>query len=78
MPDVVLAPLLAEIVGFPGIVIEHGVALTSALKLWQTQGPLSFADCFHLTLNRELGMTEIYTFDRKMDRFPSVDQALEP
>jgi predicted nucleic acid-binding protein len=74
VPNDVLAPLLAEIVGFPGIVIEHGVALTSALKLWQTQGPLSFADCFHLTLTRELGMTEIYTFDRKMDRFPSVEQ----
>lgn len=77
VPNNVLAPLLLEIMGFPGIVIEHGVALTSALELWQTQGPLSFADCFHLTLTRELGMTEIYTFDRKMNRYSGVER-LEP
>ncbi len=40
-------------------------------------GPLSFADCFHLTLTKELGMTQIYTFDRKMNRFPGVER-LEP
>lgn len=37
VPNDVLAPLLLEIIDFPGIVIEHEVALTSALELWQTQ-----------------------------------------
>lgn len=77
VPNDALAPLLLEIMDFPGIVIEHRAALVDALELWHIQGPLSFADCFHLTLTKELGMTQIYTFDRKMNRFPGVVR-LEP
>jgi hypothetical protein len=49
----------------------------SVSNLWSTQGPLSFADCFHLALTRQLGMTRIVTFDQKMDRYPGVER-VEP
>ena len=77
VPNDVLAPILKQIVGFPGVDVEHRQALVETLDLWTIQGPLSFADCYHLALTKALGMTEIYTFDRKMDRFPGVDR-VEP
>jgi len=77
VPNDILAPLLLEIADFPGIVVDHEGALMNALELWQSQGPLSSADCYHLTLARELGMTEVYSFDKKMDRYPGVAR-IEP
>jgi predicted nucleic acid-binding protein len=77
VPNDVLADLLLEIMRFPGVVMNHLGAMVKALELWQTQGPLSFADCYHLALTKELGMTQIYTFDKKMDRYPGVER-IEP
>lgn len=77
VPNHDLARLLLDIVRFPGVVVDHRAAITDALQLWHTQGPLSFADCYHLALTRDLGSTELYTFDRKMGRFPGVDR-VEP
>jgi predicted nucleic acid-binding protein len=77
VPNDVPARLLLYIVTFPGVVTDQTDALKNALELWRIQGPLSFADCYHLAQTKELGMTEIYTFDRKMDRFPGVTR-IEP
>jgi predicted nucleic acid-binding protein len=68
---------LSMILGYTGLETDHSEALKSALQLWGTQGPLSFADCFHLALTRQLGMTRIVTFDQKMDRYPGVER-IEP
>ena len=68
---------LATILDYAGIVTDHPEALKTALQFWATQGPLSFADCFHLTLTRQLGMTHIVTFDQKMNRYPGVER-VEP
>lgn len=51
--------------------------LTATLEYWAAQTPLSYADCYHLTLARSLGLTEIYSFDKKIDRFPDVTR-VEP
>lgn len=72
-----LADLLLEILHFPGVMTDNLRALVNALEFWRTQGPLSFADCYHLALTRELGMEQIYTFDKKMDRYPGVER-VEP
>ena len=72
-----LADLLLEILSFPGVVTDKPDALINALEFWKTQGPLSFADCYHLSLTKELGLTEIYTFDKKMGRYPGVER-IEP
>lgn len=72
-----LADLLLDILQFPGVVTDNLRALVNALEFWSGQGPLSFADCYHLALTKEFGMTEIYTFDKKMDRYPGVER-IEP
>jgi predicted nucleic acid-binding protein len=77
VPGNILADVLLEIVGFPGIVVDRKDALHDALVLWQTQGQLSFVDCYHLALTKALGLTEINTFDTKMDRYPGVSR-IEP
>lgn len=72
-----LADVLLEILNFSGVMTDNSPALVNALEFWSGQGPLSFADCYHLALTKELGMTEIYTFDKKMDRYPGVER-VEP
>lgn len=61
----------------PEIEIDHRTAVLEAIDFWVMQSPLAFVDCYHLALTRELGMTQIYTFDKKMDRFPGVER-VEP
>lgn len=66
--------MLIELASFR---MNHKDAIISALEFWTRHPALDYADCYHLALTRELGMTEIYTFDRKMDRYPGVTR-LEP
>ncbi len=71
------AAMMLDVITLPGLVVEHADAVESALRFWSHQGPLSFVDCYHLALTRALGMTQISTFDRKMERFPGVER-VEP
>lgn len=71
------ADALIALLGLPGLQTDHPDALLEAMRLWRVQEPLSFADCFHLALAKQLGMTRIYTFDQKMDRYPGVTR-IEP
>lgn len=71
------AHALSTLMRQPEFEIDHRSAVLDAIAFWSIQGPLSFADCYHLALTRELGMTAIYTFDKKMDRFPGVER-VEP
>ena len=77
VPNQALADALVEILGFAGLHTDHPEAITHALMYWRTQGPLSFADCFHLALAEQLGMSSIYSFDKKMSRYPGVSR-VEP
>jgi predicted nucleic acid-binding protein len=61
----------------PEFEIDHRRAVLNAMDFWVDQSPLSFVDCYHLALTEELGVTEIYTFDKKMDRYPGVER-IEP
>lgn len=74
-PDV--AGYFATIMAYPGFHLEHPESISAAFELWTAHTALDFADCFHLTLTKELGMTQIYTFDKKMDRYPGVER-IEP
>lgn len=76
-PNEPLADALIEILSFRGVRSDHPEALVDALTFWRTQGPLSFADCFHLALTKHLGMVAIYSFDKRMDRYPGVSR-IEP
>lgn len=72
-----VAVALREILSWPGVRTDHPEALTAALDFWSNQGPLSFADCFHLALAKRLGIGRIYTFDKRMNRYPGVER-IEP
>ena len=65
------------ILNYPGFTTDHPVALQDGFDFWVAQSSLDFADCYHLALAKELGMTQIYTFDKKMDRYPGVER-VEP
>ncbi len=77
LPRERIAAALLDVLGNPGISTDHPEALQHAFRLWAREGPLSFPDCFHLTLTRQLGMTHIVTFDQKMNRYPGVER-VEP
>ena len=60
-----------------GVVLENARAIIAALHFLKSTGGLSYVDCYHLALTEQLGMTQIYSFDRKTDRFPGVER-IEP
>lgn len=60
-----------------GIVLENAQAVISALRLLRSTGGLSYVDCYHLAITAELGMSQIYSFDKKMDRYPGIER-IEP
>lgn len=68
---------LKSIVSITAIEFDVRDALLAALDFWNSQRPLSFADCYHLALSKELGLDAIYTFDKKMGRYPGVER-IEP
>lgn len=72
-----VAGYFATIVQYPGFHLEHPQSIRAAFNLWAANPALDFADCYHLALTRELGMTQIYTFDKKMNRYPGVER-IEP
>ncbi|MCO5217151.1 MAG: PIN domain-containing protein, partial [Thermomicrobiales bacterium] len=71
------AEALRNVLSFPGIRTEHRPSLLAALEFWPEQPKLDIADCLHLALAEELGIFKVYTFDKKMDRYPGVER-VEP
>ena len=74
--DKTVAALMLLVV-LPSFRMDHKESVQDALEFWHEQPALDFADCYHLALTRELGMSQIYTFDKKMDRYPGVER-VEP
>lgn len=72
-----VASTLLDVLRIRGIHVENENAVSEALNFWRSTGGLSFPDCYHLALTKELGMAQIYTFDKKMDRYPGVER-IEP
>jgi len=77
IPRVAIAPMLTGLLILPNLHCRDKDLLVETLELWMNETPLSFADCYHLLSTRHLGLTQIYTFDRKMDRLPGVTR-VEP
>lgn len=72
-----VAPTLLGVLRLTGLHVENRNAVRSALEFWASTGGLSFPDCYHLALTGEHGLTQIYSFDKKMDRYPGVER-IEP
>lgn len=76
-PKEVVIELLLDLFRISAVLIENYRAVVNALRLLNEVNGPSFVDCYHLTLAEELGMTQIYSFDRKMDRYPGIER-IEP
>lgn len=68
---------LQRILDLPGIVLPGKRIYTDVFDLWLREPALSFADCYHLCLTRQLGLPAILSFDRKLNRLPGVAR-IEP
>lgn len=74
VPKEVIAGLLLDLFLIRTIMVENKSAVVNALHMLIDLNGLSFVDCYHLALAKELGMTQIYSFDKKMDRYPGVER----
>lgn len=77
VPRQLLANAFRGLLNMPAIVSPEIEVLRRTVDLWERESPLPFADCYHLVLAESLGLDAIYSFDRKMDRYPGVER-LEP
>src|SRR5690606_19946293 len=67
VPEQETASLLHSLLSSSSLACEFKGPLLHALDLASNQTALSFADCYHLAWASELGMNQIYSFDKKMD-----------
>lgn len=77
VPKETVCARLIQLLSIPGIIHPNKSTMLKAFRYWASQGPLSFADCYHLALTADLGLSEIYAFDKKMGRYPGVTR-IEP
>jgi predicted nucleic acid-binding protein len=68
---------LIQFTRFPGLHIEHNDVIIEALTFWRDIGGISFVDSYLMALSRSQGITRIYTFDKKMNRYPGIER-IEP
>lgn len=60
-----------------GLTFENVAVIRDAVDAWSRTGRVSYVDCYILALTKHFGMSEIYTFDKKMGRYPGVER-IEP
>jgi len=65
---------LLPILGLPEVVLPGKRVYLEVFALWIANAGLSFADCYHLCLTKQLGLPTILSFDRKMNRLASVSR----
>ena len=76
-PRNLLAPAFRGLLGMPSVVMTERPEVQRTIDLWEAETPLSFADCYYFVLAESLGLEHIYSFDRKMGRYPAVER-IEP
>lgn len=77
VPRHLVARALADFVSIPTITFDFRDTILEAISLWEENSPLSLPDAYHLAYTRARGLDRIYTFDRKMNRYPGVER-VEP
>lgn len=63
---------LLPLISLPGAVLPGKRVYIDVFALWVNNAGLSFADCYHLCLTRQLSLSAIITFDRKMNRLAGI------
>jgi uncharacterized protein len=72
LPREVVRDGVQPILDLRGVVLPGKVSYRFAFDLWVTHPAFSFADCFHAAVMRRLGLTELISFDRGLDRLPGM------
>ena len=66
-----IADAVLPLIELPGIVLPGKRQYRKVFTLYRTS-PLGFADCYHVVLMQQLGISEILSFDTDFDRVPSI------
>jgi predicted nucleic acid-binding protein len=70
-PRSLIAAALLPLINLPSIVLPGKRSYRDTFHLYEN-GPLGFADCYHVVLMQRLGSSEIFSFDRHFDRVSGV------
>ncbi len=68
-----LLPLLE----MPGVILPGKHHYREVFDLYVGRPSISYADCYHAVLMKQLGLFEIVSFDRDFDRLPGITR-IEP
>ena len=71
-----IAEALLPLIELSGISLPGKRAYRKVFALYR-QGPLGFADCYHVVLMERLKTREIFSFDTDFDRVPGVKRREE-
>ena len=72
MPRSAIMSILDELLDMEGLIVSNRPLLDEALTRWETTRKLSFADSYHLSLAKAMGLPDVISFDREMSRDPAV------
>lgn len=78
MPRPDIARVLSRILVEPGIVLPGKEIYPEVFAFWAKTRRLSFADTYHLLMTRELGLSQIISFDRGLRGVEGVTRVEPP
>jgi predicted nucleic acid-binding protein len=67
---------LSPLIELPGVVLPGKEMFRAAFDLFLSTS-IGFADCYHATVMRRLGLTEVLSFDRDFDKLPGITRREE-
>jgi predicted nucleic acid-binding protein len=76
-PRTAIRDRLLPLIELAGVILPGKQHYAEIFDLYVAHPGISFADCCHAVLAKELGSTEIVSFDRDFDRLPGVTR-VEP
>lgn len=77
LPRPMISNDLLKLLDLPGIVLPGKRMYPDVFDRWVREPSLSFADSYHLSLAKHLGLRKIISFDRKIAKDPAVTR-VEP
>jgi len=75
VPRADIRDAILPILDLPGIVLPGKRLFHDVFDLYVAESGLSFADCYHAVLTRQLGLGTILSFDQKLGRVPGITRA---
>jgi len=77
VPRPEIASALLSFIELSSVVLSGKHVVRDAFALYVEHPGLSFADCYHVIFALKHGITQIFTFDKRIGRIPGV-QRIEP